>query len=277
MPHHRTKPITNNPPRYAVMGNPIAHSLSPYIHAAFARQAGVQLIYEALCIEPDSLASGIADFFATGGLGLNITAPFKEAAFAQASVRTPRCQLAGAANTLWWQAGQLHADNTDGAGLVADISRHRTLKGLQVLLLGAGGAARGIIEPLFEAGIAGLTCVNRTVQRAYDLQKTFPRLRVEKEMAHAMRYDLIVHATSAGQNLTQPAWDSRCLHPLTLAYDLFYNRTQPTAFVRWAKESGCEAMDGLGMLVEQAAEAFWRWHGVQPDTAAVLKQLRECK
>lgn len=260
--------------RFAVMGNPIAHSLSPFIHQRFAEQTGNQLIYEKMHVNEEAFEFQVSDFFAQGGKGLNITLPFKQRAFAMAQVRTPRCIQAKAANTLWMEEEQLHADNTDGIGLIRDLSHYLDLKAKRVLLLGAGGAARGVITPLLEAHIAELTVANRTEEKASALQNDFRQIKSCSLSGLVGSYDLIINATSA--SLTEKAIpiSPAILHPSTYCYDLAYSSKGRTPFVIWAHEQGCQAVDGLGMLVEQAAEAFFIWHGVKPETTAVLTQLR---
>lgn len=242
--------------RYAVIGCPIEHSLSPMIHAQFARQTGLILTYEKILAEETVFESMVLDFFKMGGKGLNVTLPYKKRAFKLADVTTPRAREAKAANTLWIHEGKLHADTTDGIGLVRDLSRYITLKHKRVLLLGAGGAARSVIGALFAAEIEVLTVLNRTASKAKALQHDFPKVSLELQGV----YEVILHATSAAE-VTLP---SHCLTPQTYCYDFMYNQKAPTPFITWARSNGCEARDGFGMLVEQAAESFWIWHGVRP-------------
>lgn len=257
------------PGRYAVVGRPISHSLSPSIHQQFAQQLGISLVYER--IEGDALQfeQQVRDFFEAGGKGLNITLPFKERAFALADACTRRCHQAKAANTLWMQDGLLHADNTDGEGLVNDLSRHGALAHKRLLVLGAGGAARGIIGPLLDADIASLVLVNRDISKAAALKRDFPSIQIKTFdlLCPENVFDLIINATSAsltGNPLPLPdfLWQGK-----PFCYDLSYAKTGPTAFVASARKHGCPATDGLGMLVEQAAEAFKIWHGIKPDVA----------
>jgi shikimate dehydrogenase len=264
--------------RYAVMGYPVAHSLSPVIHQLFAKQTGRTLVYDKIQIDLSRFEQQVCDFFQQGGKGLNITLPCKQRAFAMSDHRCARCLEAGAVNTLWMQDGRLHADNTDGVGLLRDISRYVHLTGKNILLLGAGGAARGILRPLILANPAELTICNRTPERARALQLDFALsgfcsfaeldAQVEKKS-----YDVVINATSASiddQGLALPA---ALMAAKPFCYDLAYSRTTPTAFVASARAFGCVAIDGLGMLVEQAAEAFFIWHGVMPSTAPVLSEL----
>lgn len=262
------------PNRFAVMGNPIAHSLSPYIHHCFAKQTGIELSYERILIPEENFETQVTHFFVQGGKGLNITLPFKQRAFELAALKTPRCQQAKAANTLWMSASQLHADNTDGIGLLRDLVKYQKIEGKRVLLLGAGGAARGIIGPLLEAKIAELTLVNRTEDRAKALQADFPSLKCSRLTELTGQYDLIINATSASLGEANLALPPSVLTSSTLCYDLAYNKDGLTPFVQWARQEGVVGLDGLGMLVEQAAEAFFIWHGVRPETEAVLKSLR---
>ncbi|CDZ75956.1 Shikimate dehydrogenase [Legionella massiliensis] len=260
--------------RFAVMGNPIAHSLSPFIHQRFAEQAGIALSYEKILVPDTLFESQVLDFFAGDGKGLNITLPFKQRAFAMAEGITARCKLAKAANTLWLSEGKLQADNTDGIGLIRDLASYGELAGKQVLLLGAGGAARGIIGPLLAAELAGLTLVNRNEEKAKALQTEFTQLKISRLAELKTEYDLIINATSASLAADSLALPQSLLKSTTLCYDLAYSKTGATAFVAWAVEQGVQAADGLGMLVEQAAEAFLIWHGVRPDARAVLTELK---
>ena len=254
-------------PLYAVFGNPIAHSLSPIIHQQFALQTGVSLCYKKIEVPLLQFEDVVTDFFKQGGKGLNITLPFKERANAMAHVQSPRASTAGAANMLWMEGGSLHADNTDGVGLIRDLQQHAIpLTHKTILLLGAGGAARGIIGPLLQENPVSLTLANRTFEKAQALQQVFPTALICKldELTHD--YDLIINATSASFN------DSDLLIPQVLfsnhpfCYDLAYGKNRTTPFVQKAKQLGCVAIDGTGMLIEQAAEAFFIWHGIRPNT-----------
>jgi shikimate dehydrogenase len=268
--------------RYAVVGNPIAHSRSPAIHARFAAQTGQDLRYEALLAPLDGFEAVVRDFAAAGGCGLNVTVPFKERAFALADRRSPRAQAAGAANTLIFASCEVLADNTDGVGLVRDLTaRHGlALAGASVLLLGAGGAASGVIEPLLAAGVRELRILNRTAERAQALAARFadPRLSgagFEGLTDAARQGAVLINATSAGLAGEAPPVPAAVFEASCFAYDMVYG-AQPTAFLRAAAAAGCPAMaDGLGMLVEQAAESFRLWRGVMPDTEPVYRALRE--
>lgn len=266
--------------RYAVIGNPIAHSKSPLIHGLFARQTGQQLTYEALLAPLDDFA-GTLRAFLREGLGANVTVPFKEQAWELVDTRTPAAELAGAVNTIARQAdGRLLGDNTDGKGLVRDIQHNAgfSLSGKRVLLVGAGGAARGVIQPLLEAQPAQLCVVNRTVEKAEHLARLFRDLGpisaagfdwIEEPV------DLIINATSASLDGQLPPISPGLIQPgLTWCYDMMY-ASEATIFNRWAAQQGAaRCLDGLGMLVEQAAEAFALWRGVRPETAPVLAALR---
>lgn len=267
--------------RYAVMGRPVGHSLSPIIHALFARQLGYSLTYEKIEIHPTLFHEQVTQFFNEGGHGLNITLPCKEQAFALADQVTSRCFIAKAANTLWRNAAGLQADNTDGVGLLRDLAHYIDLAGKRILVVGAGGAARGILAPLLTANLAQLTVANRTPEKAYTLLQAFRKLISQQtaftccalsELSQA--YDLVINATSASFSEQRLDLPNVLLTPTTLCYDLAYDIKSPTPFVAWAQSHGCVALDGLGMLVEQAAEAFFIWHGVMPDVMPVLAHFR---
>lgn len=260
--------------RFAVVGNPIDHSLSPVIHQYFAKQAGIPLTYEKIKADDAYFEQKIMQFFAQNGRGLNITLPFKQKAFALAQYPTERCKLAGAANTLWLNSDQLHADNTDGVGLIRDLSRYLILQGKRVLILGAGGAACGIIQPLLQNNLAGLVLVNRTVAKALALQQLFPQINVVNMSELKGTFDLVINATSASLSGASVGLPRACFAAKPLGYDLAYKRDGTTAFVDYMRQAGGEAVDGLGMLVEQAAEAFFIWHGIRPETQALLMHLR---
>ena len=261
--------------RYAVFGHPIAHSKSPQIHTAFARQTGQDMTYEAILAPLDGFADSVAAFIAAGGRGANVTVPFKEEAFRLANRLSPRAQRAGAVNTLSFDADGILGDNTDGAGLVADLTRnlHCTIVGKRVLLLGAGGAARGVIEPLLNQQPAVLVIANRTVSRAEELAELFGRgIRACGFDAADTPFDLVINATAASLAGDLPPLSPRVFTPDTLAYDMMYGRDTP--FLDFARTHGARTADGLGMLVEQAAEAFYLWRGVRPDTTPVIASLR---
>lgn len=261
--------------RYAVFGHPIAHSKSPQIHAAFARQTGQDMRYEAILAPQDGFADSVAAFVAAGGRGANVTVPFKEDAFRLAGRLSPRAERAGAVNTLRFDADGILGDNTDGAGLVADLTRNLgcVLAGKRVLLLGAGGAARGVIEPLLAQQPAEVVIANRTASRAQELAALFGRgVRASGFDALDTPFDLVVNATAASLAGELPPLSPRVFGAATLAYDMMYGRDSP--FLDFARSHGAATADGVGMLVEQAAEAFYLWRGVRPDTAPVIAALR---
>ena len=268
---------------YCVMGNPVAHSRSPAIHARFAELTGEHLVYERCLLPIDGFVQGVRDFIARGGRGCNVTVPFKIEAAALATHRSERVQLAGAANTLVFAPDGIHADNTDGLGLVADITRNAglPLAGRDVLLVGAGGAAAGVLGPLLQAGVRHITVANRTLARAQALVQAHAGLAsLQKAELLALtpqaleaNFDLIINATAsslAGDAVPVPA---HVLRTGSMAYDMMYG---PAAqgFLDWARQHGAVPRDGLGMLVEQAAEAFALWRGVRPPSAQVLKELQ---
>lgn len=261
--------------RYAVMGNPVDHSLSPIIHQLFAQQTGRELIYEKIKIDLPFFEQQVAQFFDKGGLGLNITLPCKQTAFALADKVTARCLQARAANTLWRNVSGLQADNTDGIGLMRDLSRYLDVAGKRVLLMGAGGAARGILAPLLAANPAQLLIANRTQEKARALSVEFvPAIYCDlAELSEP--FDLIINATAASLENQHVERLSAMINSNTICYDLAYRYKDKTftPFVAWANSQGCVGMDGRGMLVEQAAEAFFIWHGVKPDVLPVLKYL----
>ncbi|MCP0912810.1 shikimate dehydrogenase [Legionella sp. 27cVA30] len=259
---------------YAVMGNPVEHSLSPFIHQAFARQVKIELIYEKININLPDFAAQVRDFFRAGGNGLNITLPCKQQAFTLAHIATQRCQTAKAANTLWMQNGALHADNTDGIGLIRDLQRHMDVENKKILLLGAGGAARGIIGNLLAANPARFVIANRTFAKAEMLSLEFPLLKPLHFNELDEGFDLIINSTAASLEGSNIALPPVVFSTKPLCYDLAYQAHGQTPFVMWAVAQQCEGRDGLGMLVEQAAEAFYIWHGVKPATKAVLEELR---
>jgi len=266
--------------RYVVFGNPIGHSKSPMIHQLFAEQTGQRLDYSTLLAPLDDFA-GCATAFFREGRGANVTVPFKEDAYRLANSLTARAQRAGAVNTLSkLDDGSLLGDNTDGAGLVRDLTVNAgfSLTGKRILLLGAGGAVRGALEPLLAEKPASVIIANRTVNKAELLAKLFGDLGpVSASGFDWLRepVDVIINATSASLTGDVPPIAPSLIEPgQTLCYDMMYAK-EPTAFCRWATEHGAAlAMDGLGMLAEQAAEAFWLWRGVRPDTAPVLAELR---
>lgn len=258
--------------RFMVMGAPIAHSLSPMIHTQFAAQTGRDVVYETCLLDRAHFEQQVRDFFAAGGAGLNITSPGKERAFAMADVKTPRCAVARAANTLWMNpAGQLCADNTDGVGLVRDLHHHSIkLTKARILVLGAGGAARGILPALLDEHPKYVAIANRTASRAEALIQSLESTKLSYRPLDAVRgsYDLILNAV-AGTHVSLPHISGEPLY-----YDLNYDALGMTPFVALATKAGFKAADGLGMLIEQAAEAFYVWHGVRPDTRYLFLKFR---
>ncbi|UAW98432.1 shikimate dehydrogenase [Halopseudomonas nanhaiensis] len=267
--------------RYAVIGNPIAHSKSPLIHRLFAEQTGQALSYEALLAPLDDFAGTLRGFL-VAGRGVNVTVPFKEQAWALADAHTAAAERAGAVNTIAVQGdGTLLGDNTDGRGLARDLRFNSgvQLRGSRILLLGAGGASRGVIQPLLAARPDQLCIVNRTVEKAEQLAMMFNDLGpVSAAGLHWVEesVDLIINATSASLGGEVPAISPKLIRRgHTVCYDMMY-ASEPTPFNRWAAAHGAaRCIDGLGMLVEQAAEAFELWRGVRPDTAPVLAALRQ--
>lgn len=263
---------------YAVIGNPIAHSKSPEIHARFAGQTGQDIDYRRLLAPLDDFAGTVAAFIAAGGKGANVTVPFKLEAFALATRLTPRAQAAGAVNTLKFDGDAILGDNTDGVGLVADIVRNTgvALAGRRILLLGAGGAARGAILPLLQQAPAELVIANRTAAKALALAQEFAAqgLILACDFADlAGPFDIVINATAASLAAALPPIPACVFNAACFAYDMMYGK-EPTVFMRFAAQHGATVRDGLGMLVEQAAESFLLWRGVRPATAPVLAQLR---
>lgn len=271
--------------RYAVFGNPIAHSKSPQIHSLFARQTAERLSYDAECIEVEQFGDAVQRFFASGGKGLNITVPFKLEAHQLAAQLTERAQRAGAVNTLALDDdGTVIGDNTDGVGMVRDIVHNHVwpIAGQRVLILGAGGAARGVMAPLLAEQPQSLVIANRTVEKALALANEFADLAVNDgvtgvgyEVLAGQQFDLVINATSASLAGDLPPLPDDLLSSTACCYDMMYG-AEPTVFLQWAEAQGAVASaDGLGMLVEQAAESFLLWRGVRPDTAPVIEAVRE--
>ncbi len=264
---------------YAVIGYPIEHSLSPHIHRQFAEQTGQDIDYKAISSKPEHFRTTVEAFRQQGGCGLNVTLPFKRQAWVYADHITLRADRAQAVNTLSFKtSGEVIGDNTDGVGLLRDLTIHHglSLKGLRIAILGAGGATRGILEPLLAESPRSLLIANRTVEKALDLAFRFgdlgPVSGIGLVELKGQTIDLIINATAASlQSDTLPLPDDVTVE---WAYDLMYS-AQPTAFMRWAQQHGAQGVaDGLGMLVEQAAESFYVWRGVKPDTAPVLQKIR---
>lgn len=269
--------------RYAVIGNPIAHSKSPRIHAMFAQSVGQEIDYTTRLGPLGAFAADLETFRSGGGVGANVTVPFKQDAFALATEASLRATQAGAANFLMWRGDHWYCDNTDGAGLVRDIETNQqvSLRGKRILLLGAGGASRGVIGPLLLREPRALVVVNRTASRAVELvaaySATYPvsAKTAESLLVDGDEFDVVINATSSSlsDDLPLPE-DAKILAPNALAYDMMYG-AKPTRFMSWAKAQGASrTSDGLGMLVEQAAESYVQWKGVLPPAAPVIAKLR---
>jgi len=272
--------------RYAVIGNPVAHSKSPQIHTLFAHESGQDIAYGRLLAPLDGFRETVERFRAEGGRGLNVTVPFKEEAYRLATVHSERARAAEAVNTLRFDADVIFGDNTDGAGLVRDIRDNLgfAIAGRRVLLLGAGGAARGVIAPLLAEGPSELAIANRNIERARVLERHFaahsgphvaPAVQASTyEALSGSRFDIVVNATSASLAGALPPLPCGVFAAGSLAYDMMYG-TGPTPFLEWARGQGAGlTADGLGMLIEQAAESFFVWRGIRPRTATVFASLR---
>lgn len=273
-----------NPGLYGVFGHPVAHSRSPHIHARFAELTGQQLQYGRHLCPLDGFVATLEAFRAQGGHGCNVTVPFKHEAFAWATRHTPRAQLAQAVNTLRFDSDGAWGDNTDGAGLVRDITLNAgvALAGQRVLLVGAGGAAAGVLAPLLAERPALLQVVNRSAGKAHDLAQR----HAEWSQAHGAEcragglsealsgFDVVINATASSLGGANVPVSADTLRPGALAYDMMYG-SAAEPYLRWAAQHGAIGRDGLGMLVEQAAEAFAWWRGVRPPSAQVLQELRQ--
>ncbi|GJM11999.1 MAG: shikimate dehydrogenase (NADP(+)) [Pseudohongiella sp.] len=272
--------------KYAVLGNPVSHSKSPLIHSLFAAQTDQEMSYTAVSLEEAEFSGYVQNFFAEGGGGLNVTVPFKANAFALATSCSPRAELAQAVNTLFLdESGSICGDNTDGIGLMTDLKLNNNvdISGKRVLILGAGGAVRGVLAALVYEQAASVTIVNRTLSKAQRLVEELRPVLTAEAMSYEMlqdnansgqSYDLIINGTSSSLQGEMPNLDARILADGCCCYDLMYAASD-TPFVRWAKQEGAaKSLDGLGMLVEQAAEAFALWRGVRPTTSPVIAQLR---
>ena len=268
--------------RYAVIGNPISHSKSPQIHKMFAEQTGQDISYEAILAPLDGFAAKIEELRKAGYKGCNVTVPFKFEAFQLATNRSKRAEAAKAVNTLQFDGSRIFGDNTDGVGLVRDIQVNLEfpLKNRRVLLMGAGGAAYGVALPLFDIVGSDLTVVNRTIEKANEMIQAF---EIRGTLVSLYRYDdgafrvrdfqVVINATSTGLSDEMPPLPDTIFAPGALAYEMMYGRETP--FMKFAREHGARAVDGLGMLVEQAAESFFIWRGIRPETAPVISALRK--
>jgi shikimate dehydrogenase len=275
----------NGVDRYAVVGNPIAHSKSPQIHAAFAKQTGQNISYEAILAPVEGFKHALQTLLAAGYSGINITVPFKFEAYEACHQHTKRAFVAGAVNTISFNGGHIAGDNTDGIGLVNDITINlkRALKGAQILIIGAGGAAQGVLQSLVDAHPAGITVANRNTEKAHfmvqrlSIEQPICNISVQEIKALAppfltQPYDVVINATSAGLSNDKLPLADEIFGIKTLGYDMMYGRETP--FMAQARANGAQVADGLGMLVEQAAEAFYIWRGVRPETAPVINLLR---
>jgi len=270
--------------KYAVLGNPIAHSKSPLIHEAFAKQTLQDLRYEPILVPLDGFATTVQDLIAKGYKGVNVTVPFKFEAYTLADERSIRASSAGAANTLIFDGQHIEADNTDGAGLVRDIEQNLalTLSGKRVLLLGAGGAAEGVLQPILAANPALLVIANRTLDKALAMSSKAAASKMASSVIkvtgcafsdlQGQQFDVVINATSAGLTDTALPIPDTIFSEGCLAYDMMYGRETP--FMAQARANGARVADGLGMLVEQAAEAFYLWRGVRPQTQPVIAMIR---
>ncbi|NIW24197.1 MAG: shikimate dehydrogenase [Gammaproteobacteria bacterium] len=270
------------PDRYAVVGHPIDHSRSPVIHQLFASQTGQNLVYEPIDAVAEAFETAVRGFAAAGGKGLNVTVPHKQAAYELCNELGPEAEKARAVNTISFRAdGRIRGDNTDGIGFMRDLTDTlgEAVEDRRVLVLGAGGAARGILLPLVEASPAVLVLANRTIERAEEMIGELDsaenlRACTFTALADEPPFDIVVNATSAGLHGEEPPFPPACVGPDTLCYDLAYS-LKDTPFVLWARANGArEAVQGWGMLVEQAAESFFIWRGVRPETAPILEHMR---
>jgi shikimate dehydrogenase len=272
--------MTSAPDQYGVIGHPIAHSWSPFIHGLFARQTEQAMVYKRFDVPPAKFRRHVVHFFLHGGRGLNVTLPHKVAAAEVANELTPRAERAGAVNTLMMQGeNEIIGDNTDGEGLVRDLQDNCgvPVSGMRILILGAGGAARGVLAPLLALLPSEIVIANRTAARASSLAREFASLGnligCGFDSQLLSNFDLIINATSASTEGETPPITAGLLHENSVCYDMAYSK-EKTPFVRWAESSGCKrALQGWGMLVEQAAESFSIWRGIRPETASVLRAL----
>lgn len=270
------------PPLYAVMGNPIAHSRSPEIHQLFAEQVSIKIVYQRIQVDVGGFTQAVSNFQASGGQGLNVTVPFKVEAWELCDVCSERAQLAHAANTLWFDGPIIHGDNTDGVGIVndIDINLQCPISNKHLLVLGAGGAVRGVLGQLLARQPLSIVIANRTVDKAVELSRLFQALSHGEltgcgfEDVKGWDFDIVINGTSASLSNQIPALPTFNINEGALAYDMVY-ASRPTVFMDWAKELGFSKIsDGLGMLVEQAAESFYIWHNHRPLTAPVIQTLR---
>lgn len=267
---------------YAVLGNPVSHSLSPRIHRLFADQTGESLNYSAIELPEDGFQAGLLELKHQGLRGANVTVPFKRQAWECCDHLSERASAAGAVNTLSFNAdGSISGDNTDGVGLVRDLSQNLELclQNQEILILGAGGAVRGVLGPLLDLHPGAITIANRSLDKAEQLALDFASRGEIRVLAYGalgeQHFDLVINATAAGLTDELPPLPESTLDAQTFCYDMVYNRQLATRFVAWARSHGARAQDGLGMLVEQAAESFFIWRGKHPQSGAVIKLLRQ--
>jgi shikimate dehydrogenase len=266
---------------YAVFGNPVKHSRSPQIHRAFAKQTQQNIDYSAIQVDPGGFAQAAGNFAANGGKGFNVTVPFKQDAWSWVNSRSAAADIAGAVNTVSLRSdGSSHGDNTDGIGLVRDLTQNLgiDLHGKRLLVLGAGGAVRGVLTPLLEQQPAQLVIANRSMDKAHELASVFqahgPVTARAFTALNGFYFDLIVNGTSASLHGDLPPLPDSICGVDTLGYDMMYG-AQPTVFMHWCATHGARTADGLGMLVEQAAESFFIWRGIRPATKIILGELRQ--
>lgn len=264
--------------RYAVFGNPIEHSRSPLIHQQFAQQEGVEIVYERILVDLGAFAAAARRFFDAGGCGANVTVPFKTDAFGWVDEHSERAARAGAVNTLIpLPEGRFRGDNTDGIGLTSDLTERLsvTLRGKRILLLGAGGAVRGVLQPLLAQAPATLAVANRTVEKAQQLAQDFGIEALGLHELEHQHFDIVINGTSGSLKGEIPAVPSTIFAQAEWAYDMVYGK-EPTAFLRFAQENGAANIaDGLGMLVAQAAHSYYQWRGFMPDIVPVVQMMRE--
>ena len=266
---------------YAVMGNPIAHSKSPSIHTLFAEQTQQSILYTAIHVDLEGFKQAVGNFAASGGKGLNVTVPFKQEAWALVTEKSERAERAGAVNTIKIDDDKLFGDNTDGVGLVNDlmINQNIELKNKSILLMGAGGAARGVLIPLLKQNPSSLFIANRTPDKAKDLADDFSDAGNVNgggyDAIAGLKFDVVINATAASLHGDLPPLPDTLLNNNASCYDMMY-RAKPTPFMEWAtKHNAVKVLDGLGMLVEQAAESFYIWRNVKPETKIVIEKLRK--
>lgn len=270
------------PPLYAVMGNPITHSRSPEIHQLFAEQTSIKINYQRIQVDVGGFAQAVSNFQASGGRGLNVTVPFKVEAWELCDVLAEHARSAHAVNTLWFDGTSVHGDNTDGTGIVNDIQNNLDcpISGKRLLVLGAGGAVRGVLGQLLTHRPISVVIANRTVDKAVELSERFRPLSYgliqgcSFQDVKGLEFDIVINGTSASLSGQLPPLPRFCISNEALAYDIVYSK-QPTAFMEWAEGIGFNTIsDGLGMLVEQAAESFYIWHNRRPQTQSVIRTLR---